>query len=264
MLISLYILIGVLIVVSAITGSFKVEEGHRAIVLRWGKPVRTVLEPGIHGKMPWDKVRVFSIMEKVVDLGDQGHPIQVFLKDGTSIALYASIRLRMIEKEWQQFLFEVKDIVPHMKELFECILRNEVAQFSDFSEFRKNRDKMNPRIRKFLSENMQSKYGIEFLSVDIRELIPPVELMDSLNSYQKATAGVETEYSRVYADCETRIEAANHGVEIARKKAEAVEIDIKTLVQALVTLQGKGVLKSYVSRRHDEIRSAAKTVYSKL
>ncbi len=89
----------------------------------------------------------------------------------------------------------------------------------------------------------------------------PTSLADALNAVINTQTEAESLYSHAEADTRQQVVAAEHGVEIAKARGLATELEINTLGDVLAKLHADGTLADYVGRRRAEVISQSKTLY---
>jgi regulator of protease activity HflC (stomatin/prohibitin superfamily) len=263
-----------------------VQEGQVAVITRFGAALKNadgslaLRGPGIHFKWAFDEARIVSLREQLVPLGgEEGAAEPMMLSDGTVIKLHANLRYAPQREGIAKYLFGLHHRKEHVAGLFSSVLRNEIANVkaqaktadlaklgddlnNSFSLVRADRKLLNDRITDFANSQLQD-YGVRFESVDITDIHPPDELADALNAVMSARSEAEAIRFRSQSECAQRLMAAEQGVEIAKSKAAAVELEIDELGRHLAELDAGGVLDAYVSRRKAEVYSDARTVYVK-
>lgn len=282
---------------------FRVDEGHIAVLTRFGAAltvpdkhdVLATYGPGLHGKLPWDHPIVISMMEQTLDLSGQAGGRSAMADDGTVLRFDSILRYRPVEEGLSRFLFELRAPLEHITHLFTCLLRNAIANFApserppvitesattgtpvsaalaavssldsggSYAVIRRERRRLNAEIEMLARERIGDRYGVRFSAVDLTDILPPDELADALNAVMQARADADARYFRAEADCRQRVLAAHRGVEIAARRAEAHETEIRTLGAALGELEQAGSLADYVSRRRAEVLAEARTLYLK-
>lgn len=264
---------------------FLVEEGHRAVIVRFGAVIRDnnqlefaneaplkVFGPGAHWKKPWDKVIVFSTMERVIDLtGEQGGK-HAMAADGTVLRLDSKIRFYPRAEEYYSYLFELKNPMGHIRELFTCIIRNEIANFQNssigdenllgsYSLIRQERQRLNEQVQFICRHQIGDVYGIEFRGVDLMDIVPPHELESALNGIQNAKSEAETLYWKAEGDARQKLVAAEQGVEIARLRAEAESIELETIAKTIRKLIAEGNINSFIRHKKTELVGDSKMLF---
>lgn len=279
--------------------SFRVEEGHLAVLTAFGKAetedgkkkLRTY-GPGLHWKKPWERAVIFSMKEQTLDLNKEEGGGSAMADDGTILRLDSFVRYVPTKSELYEFLFGLERPLEHITGLFTCLLRNEIANFRgtaersgsksdalveqsltnrfDFAQqagsyelIRRERRLLNERIESFCRQKIDNRYGVRFNAVDLADILPPDELADALNAVIQAHSEAEALLHRAEAECQQRILSAERGVEIASARAHAIETDIRKICSFLDDLDRSGVLTSYVARRRAEVTSESRTLFMK-
>lgn len=272
---------------------FKVEEGHLAVLTRFGAVIRTpslpttvasldqtdfiealnikLFQPGSHWKLPWDKVVSFSIMERVIDLSGEKGGKYAMAADGTVLRLDSKIRFFPKINDIYSYLFELKNPMGHIREMFTCIIRNEIANFKgdskdtelfgSFSAIRRERKRLNEQVEWVCRDQIGSSYGIQFRGVDLIDIIPPQELEAALNGIQSARTEAKTLYSRAEADARQKIVAAEQGVEIAKIRAESIAMELNVLSMMVKKLSSDGNIDYYLAHRRTELVGDSKMLF---
>jgi regulator of protease activity HflC (stomatin/prohibitin superfamily) len=273
--------------------SFRVEEGHLAVLVAFGKAEtldgqRTLKThgPGIHWKKPWERAVLVSMKEQTLDLNREEGGGTAMADDGTILRLDSFVRYVPVQKELYEFLFGLERPLDHITGLFTCLLRNEIANFRgretqgqdgeslstrfDFASqagsyalIRRERRLLNERIESFCRDKIDDRYGVRFNAVDLADILPPDELADALNAVIQAHSEAEAHLHRAEAECQQRILAAERGVGIAQARSEAIETEIRKLCSFLDDLDRKNVLDAYVARRRAEVTGESRTLFLK-
>lgn len=284
--------------------SFRVPEGHVATLERFGAalfedPKKKVLKlhpPGLHFKWPWERAHLICLMEQNLDLSGESEGRSAMTEDGTVLRFDSILRYAPVKQHLYEFVYEMRSPLEHIKGLFTCLLRNEIANFrrdvkqsadageppegavgtsmvagglsvqgqaGSYALLRRERRLLNEHIEAFCRERIGGRYGVRFNAVDLIDILPPDELADALNSVMSAHAEAQAAYFRAEGDSQQRVMAAERGVGIAREHARAAELEVLTLGRALAQLKDGKVLDSYVKRRRDEVMTEARVVYVK-
>ncbi len=278
--------------------TFRVEEGHLAVLVAFGK-AETVggpkalktYGPGIHWKKPWERAVFVSMKEQTLDLNREEGGGSAMADDGTILRLDSFVRYVPVKNELYEFIFGLERPLDHITGLFTCLLRNEIANFrgkdaplappetnkatalstrfdfagqaGSYALIRRERKLLNDRIESFCRLKIDDRYGVRFNAVDLADILPPDELADALNAVIQAHSEAEGHLHRSEAECQQRILAAERGVEIATARAQAVEMEIRKLASFLEELDRRGVLDAYVARRRSEVTSESRTLFLK-
>ncbi len=264
---------------------FRVDEGTTAVLtsfgaaLRDGKRLRT-FTPGLHFKMPWQHAQKVSMKEQSLLLSGEEGGRTAMAEDGTVLRFDSILRFSPAKDELEAYLFGLKRKREHIIGLFTCLLRSEIANFrapdppggpvtralasrsdgGSYALIRRERQLLNKRIESFVMNVIGPSYGVTFSAVDLTDILPPDELADALNAVLSAHSAADALYAHAESDCQQRMLAAERGVEIARERARAAELEIFTLGTFLVDLSRNGVLSAYVARRRAEVLAESKSV----
>lgn len=265
--------------------SFRVEQGHLAVLTSFGAAVKysrhlRTYKPGIHFKWPWQRVHDVAMMEQSLELSGEEGGRTAMTDDGTILRFDSILRFQPVPAELEHFLFGLKNPHEHITGLFTSLLRNEIANFHPpanangeviqdsieatggaYAQIRRERALLNQRIEEFCRTQIGSRYGVQFNAVDLTDILPPDELADALNAVINAQTEAESLYSHAEAETRQQIVAAEHGVEIAKARGLATELEINTLGDVLARLETEGTLADYVGRRRAEVISQSKTLY---
>jgi len=269
----------VLTAARALWGSFfRVEEGHVAAVTRFGRALKLggrlrVYGSGLHRKAPWDVVHRVCVMEQGVELAGDEDGRTAMASDGTVLRLESILRYTPDAEALDAFLFRLRAPVEHITGLYTCLLRNEIAGFTNagqqaatedegsYALLRRERTSLARRIDAFCRERIGVKYGVKNCAVELVDVLPPDELAVALNAVIQARAEAGTHVAHAEADSRRRALAAEQGIAIAAARAKAVEIEMDTLGEVLANLKTAGTLGDYVARREAEVLSESKTLF---
>ena len=293
--------LGVVVCVVAVAyrSVFRVEEGHLAVLVTFGraetkggKHQLVTYGPGLHRKKPWQKVVAVSVKEQNLDLNAEEGGGTAMADDGTILRLDSFVRYVPVEEVLYEHLFGVERPLEHITGLFTCLLRNEIANFrgptrvhaegdqdedaaalstrfdfagqaGSYALIRRDRKLLNDRIQQFCHAKIDNRYGVRFVAVDLADILPPDELADALNAVMQAQSESEALLFRAEGECQQRILASERGVRIARTRANAIEIEINGLAGFLADLDSRGVLEAYVARRRAEVTSESRALFLK-
>jgi regulator of protease activity HflC (stomatin/prohibitin superfamily) len=215
------------------------------------------------------------MMEQNLELSGEEGGRTAMAYDGTILRFDSILRFQPVPSDLEHFLFDLKSPHEHITGLFTCLLRNEIANFEApsskngsgdstsgaYATIRGQRAVLNRRIEEFCRAQIGKRYGVKFNAVDLTDILPPDELAEALNAVINAQTEAESLYTHAEADCQQRVVAAEHGVEIAKARALAVELEIETLRAYLAKLETDGTLRDYVERRRAEVVSQSRTLY---
>ena len=266
---------------------FRVDEGHVAVLVRFGRAERVgdrlrLYGPGLHVRWPFEVPVVVATLERSLELSGEQRGRNAMTNDGTVLRFDSVLRYVVDEEGVERFLFGLREPLDHVTGVFTCLLRNEIANFGGASEvaaglsipprpvdagsyalIRSERRRLNRQIDEFVRKRIGDRYGLRFVAVDLVDLLPPDELDEALNAVLHAQSAAERDYFRAEADASRRLLAADESVAIARARAEAEAKEISIIARTLAELDRRGVLAAYVSRRRAEVLSEARLSFVK-
>jgi membrane protease subunit HflC len=201
------IVLFVLIIV-AYSSVFTVQQTEQALVVRFGKPVDVVTEPGLNFKVPFTD-SVILIDKRILDLENPSQ--EVIASDQKRLVVDAFARYRI--KDALRFYTSVGSIQAanlQLTTLLNASLRRVLGEVTFINVVRDEREKLMSRIRDQLDKEADG-YGIQVVDVRIRRADLPEQ--NSQAVYQR----MQTERQREAA--EFRAQGAQKGQEI-RSKAD--------------------------------------------
>ncbi|MDY6783881.1 MAG: stomatin-like protein [Cyanobacteriota bacterium] len=150
-----------------------VSEGNEALVERLGKFNRK-LDPGVHLITPLlDTIVVEDTnREKVLDIPPQN----TITQDNVSLKVDAVVYWQIVDLE--KTFYVVEDIHHAIENLVVTILRSEIGQL-DLEDTYSARDRLNKMLLRQLDE-ATSNWGVKIVRVEVQELQPAQNVMESL------------------------------------------------------------------------------------
>ncbi len=162
---------GVLVVIAVValivgySGLFTVYQTQQALVVRLGKVVRVVSEPGLHMKMPFVD-SVIKIDNRILDL--EAPAQEVIASDQKRLVVDAFARYRINDPlRFYQSLGSKIAADSQLKILLNSALRRVLGEASFIEVVRDKRAELMARIRQFVGQEAKS-YGIDVVDVRIR------------------------------------------------------------------------------------------------
>jgi len=212
---------------------FIVDETKQAIVLQFGKPIRTISEPGLSWKIPFiQNVVFFEDRLLVYDAA----PTEIITKDKKTLIVDNYARWRIIDP--LKFLQTVRDLNGAQARLDDIIyseLRVDLGLF-DMSEIvSERREGIMKRVTEISNEKANT-YGIEIVDVRIKRVDLPPENEKYIFDRMKA----ERERIAMQYRAEGQEESAKIIAETEREKTVILAEAYKTVQ----TLKGEGEAES--------------------
>ena len=196
------------LIIIAYSSVFTVHQTEQALVVRFGKPVDVVTEPGLNFKVPFTD-SVILIDKRILDLENPSQ--EIIASDQKRLVVDAFARYRI--KDALRFYTSVGSIQAanlQLTTLLNASLRRVLGEVNFIAVVRDEREKLMSRIREQLDKEADA-YGIQVVDVRIRRADPPEQ--NSQAVYQR----MQTERQREAA--EFRAQGAQKGQEI-RSRAD--------------------------------------------
>ncbi len=265
-----------------------VREGEVGVRLSFGAAERAsdgnlrLRTPGLHWVLPWMRLEIVNIAEQVTDLS-AALP-QTMAADGTVLRLTWSARHQVEQARVDTYLFGLRQPRAHVEGIVACHLRNQLATMTAVSlrqdgdlaatdagaavahagSFAYLRRKRGDVSRQFVTDHrasMLANYGTDVGALDLLDVDPPEALADALNAVVRAEAEADENFFRASSECKQTVLAADHSLQLATTRAQAMQKEIETLGQYLEGLRANHQLASYVQRRQHEVLKGARTTY---
>jgi membrane protease subunit HflC len=164
------IVLGVLLVFSSV---FIVDEREQVVVLQFGKPVRTILEPGLNVKLPFPFQELRTFDNRLLEYDSP--PEEVLSRDKKSLIVDNYVRWKISEP--LTFLKTVQSIPTALSRLDDIVysqLRREIGTHDMAEIITENRELILEKVT--AESNMATgQYGIEVVDVRIRRVDLPKE-----------------------------------------------------------------------------------------
>ena len=176
-------LVGILVLLG-LTTVFIVDETEQVVILAFGKPVRTITEPGINMKVPFPLQEKIKFDDRLLEYDSP--PEEILSKDKKTLIVDNYVRWRIVDA--LQFLKTVQAIptaLSRMDDIVYSELRRELGTHDMVEIITENREKL-MEIVTFNSNNATLDYGIEVLDVRIRRVDLPAENEESIYARMEA------------------------------------------------------------------------------
>ena len=173
-----------ILVLLGLTTVFIVDETEQVVILAFGKPVRTITEPGINMKVPFPLQEKIKFDDRLLEYDSP--PEEILSKDKKTLIVDNYVRWRIVDP--LQFLKTVQAIptaLSRMDDIVYSELRRELGTHDMVEIITENREKL-MEIVTFNSNKATLDYGIEVLDVRIRRVDLPAENEESIYARMEA------------------------------------------------------------------------------
>lgn len=248
--------------------------------IRYNYPILKVIEPGLHFKMPWERVYKASIATETMNMAydpetpranQDGTMLEAVTRDQLNIGLTGQIRYRVADQNLYAYFFGIKHPVSHVMGYFVSVLREKIANFEgstptkkslaeqgqqneihvaetvSINDLRKNlRDINDLLVRE--CQSSEARYGVILDASLITGIEPPQEVESALAAINTAYNNVSSEISLAKASADQTIVQSRRAVEIETLKAQAEVEPLLALAEQLRLLKtaGSDVLSNFV------------------
>lgn len=174
------VIAAVVIVILVLFAAVKtVPQGYRYTVERFGRYTRT-LDPGLNIITPFiEKIGAkMNVMEQVLDVPTQ----EVITKDNASVSADAVAFYQVLNPA--QAAYQIADLKNAIQNLTMTNIRSVMGSM-DLDELLSNREVINERLLRVVDEAVQP-WGIKVTRVEIKDIQPPVDLVQSMGRQMKA------------------------------------------------------------------------------
>ncbi len=176
----IFVLIVVLLaILTMFLGVKTVPQGYNWTVERFGRYTR-MLRPGLNLVVPFvDRIgRRMNVMEQVIDVPEQ----EVITKDNASVTVDGIAFFQVFDAA--KASYEIAALEPAIVKLTMTNIRS-VMGAMDLDQMLSHRDEINERLLRVVDAAV-SPWGIKVNRIEIKDIVPPADLIQSMGRQMKA------------------------------------------------------------------------------
>ena len=216
-LVVLLAVLAIILLLAAIISNFKVvPQAHAYVVERLGT-FHAAWGTGLHFKIPFiDRLaKKVSLKEQVIDFPPQ----PVITKDNVTMQIDTVVYFQITDPKL--YCYGVENPISAIENLTATTLRNIIGEM-ELDHTLTSRDVINSKIRVILDE-AKDPWGIKVNRVELKNIIPPAEIQDSMEKQMKAERERRAKILDAEGEKRSAILIAEGQKESAVLRAEAVK-----------------------------------------
>jgi len=178
------IIVIVLIAIVLLTTVFKVDVTEQVVILQFGKPVRTIQNPGLHWKLPTPIQNAVFFDKRLLEYDVQ--PAEVLSTDKKTLTVDNYVRWRIVDPLlFLQTLQTIPTAITRLDDIVYSEIRRELGLHNMQEIITDNREQIMDTVTQ-ASYDATIAYGIEIVDVRIKRVDLPRENEESIYARMKA------------------------------------------------------------------------------
>jgi len=174
----------ILLAIILLTTVFKVDVTEQVVILQFGKPVRTIQNPGLHIKLPAPIQNAVFFDKRLLEYDVQ--PAEVLSTDKKTLIVDNYVRWRIVDPLlFMQTLQAIPTAITRLDDIVYSEIRRELGLHNMQEIITDNREKIMDAVTQ-ASYDATLPYGIEIVDVRIKRVDLPEENEESIYARMKA------------------------------------------------------------------------------
>lgn len=237
------------------SGLFLVQEGEVAVVLRFGKVVRTSAHAGLHYRLPYPIEQ--EIVRNVVEV----HQIdstathasgseQNLILTGDENMVLTDYTVQWNIKDLNQFLFIMRNPEATIRAASESSLREVIGQTTARLSLTEGREDIGNKTQILLQKILDMYHsGVSIISFKLQKVEPPSQVVDAFNDMQASRVDADRSSNEAQAYSNDILPKARGQAESILRGAEAYEAEVVAKAEG----EAARFIKIYESYKKDPI-----------
>ena len=182
------LVLALLLIFYLFSGLYALDSGEHAVVLRFGKPVRSVNNPGIHIRLPFPFERVKKAhVSKVQTIMLNADSLQQECFTGDENLVFVQAMISFDVKDSFQYLFAANNVKQTIKASGQKILSMELAQMPVDDAMTSAKSMLRLAIRDKMQILLdQLGIGVRIISVELTDISPPLQVSSAFKAVSNA------------------------------------------------------------------------------
>ena len=183
------VLIFLAFVLYLLSGTYSLESGQRAVVVRFGEVVKEVSDSGIHYSFPWPvdkKIKVYASKVQTISIKEKlDKKLERLTGDENLIVVNALISYDI--KNLFNYVFKCKDVPGTLRIIGQMCLTRELTSMKIDDAMTTGKALLRLIVKEKLQEiSDDMELGIRIISVELTDISPPASVSDAFNSVSNA------------------------------------------------------------------------------
>lgn len=176
-------------VIYLLSGTYSLENGQRALVVRFGKVVKEVSDSGIHYSLPWPvekKIKVYASKVQTLSIKEKlDEKLERLTGDENLIVVNALISYDI--KNLFNYIFKCEDVENTLRSIGQMCLTRELTRMTVDDVMTTGKSLLRLVVKEGLQETSDIMgLGIRIISVELTDISPPGSVSDAFNSVSNA------------------------------------------------------------------------------
>lgn len=185
----------ILLALLAVNGIYVVDEGHAALLTRFGHVEASNVGPGLHFKLPFvQQVTTYDTRAIVL----RSEPEDYKTKDGDPVRVGFFVRWQVADPDawFKTTTGDDLQVAQQMTPVIRAALRAEIAKRSQAELLAADGGSIDQGLRGAVSGNLRQKLGVTILDIGVERVLPPDDALKSVYKRMSAEADAQAGEAR--------------------------------------------------------------------